>query len=92
MEKFPKEKIENLKGKVGFLNPTTEVFEFFERTLNICKLLKTEICVIQLPLSFVDNKENFENAKNFFSRIKKSKVKIALELRGWSQKKFRVNM
>ncbi|MEM4347388.1 MAG: DUF72 domain-containing protein [Candidatus Altiarchaeota archaeon] len=83
--KFSKVKIESLKGRVGFLKPTPEVFEFFERTIKICKVLKAEICLIQLPASFTDTKENFENAEKFFSEIKKNKVKIALELRGWSQ-------
>lgn len=84
--KFPKEKIENLKDRIGFLRPTQEVFEFFEKTIKICKVLRAEICLIQMPKRFLDTKENFENAKKFFSMIKKREVKIALELRGWSQK------
>ncbi len=81
--------LEKLKGKVGFLKPTREVFEFWEKTLEICKILKARVCLIQLPASFKENEENIRNAEKFFSKIKRDKVSIALELRRWSEEGFK---
>ena len=77
-----------MKDKVGSLKPTKEVFEFFNKTLEICKILNSPICLIQLPASFKENEENFENAEKFFSKIKRNGISIALELRGWSKEGF----
>ena len=82
-----KSNIENhkeLKGKVGYLRNTKEVFEFWEKQEEIANILKAKIIVIQLPNSFKDTEENIKNAYNFFNSISK-KYKIAIELRGWSK-------
>jgi uncharacterized protein YecE (DUF72 family) len=84
---FKKEEIDKFKNKVGFLKPTKEVFDFWEQTLKICKILKSPVCLIQLPASFKESEENEENMEKFFSKIKRD-VEIALELRGWSEEKF----
>ncbi len=81
--------LEKLKDKVGFLKPTNEVFQFWSETLKISTTLNSPICLIQLPASFKESKENIENAGEFFSAIERRKVSIALELRGWSQERFR---
>lgn len=73
-----------LKGKVGYLRNTKEVFEFWEKQEEIANILKAKIIVIQLPNSFKDTGENIKNAYNFFNSISK-KYKIAIELRGWSK-------
>jgi uncharacterized protein YecE (DUF72 family) len=73
-----------LKGKVGYLRNTKEVFEFWEKQEEIANILRANIIVIQLPNSFKDTKENIENAYNFFNSIGK-KYRIAIELRGWSK-------
>jgi len=82
------EEIKKLKDKVGSLKPTKEVFEFFNKTLEICKILNSPICLIQLPASFKENEENLENAEKFFAKIKRNGISIALELRGWSKEGF----
>lgn len=82
------EELERLRGKVGFLRPTKEVLEFWNKTLEICKILKARICLIQLSRSFKENEENLRNAGKFFSRVKRNGVNIALELRGWSKERF----
>jgi len=72
-------------SKYGNLQPSEEVFKSWEETLKICKILNSKICLIQLPSSFKDNKENIDNAKNFFLNIKRNDLSIAIELRGWKE-------
>ena len=82
---------EKIKEKVGFLKPTKEVLEFWKEQLKMAKILKARVLVIQLPKSFKDEKENWKNAKQFFSKIKRVNFLIGVELRGWSEesrKKF----
>ena len=81
--------LEKLREKVGFLKPSKEVFSFWKRTLEICKILQSPICLIQLPSSFKENEENFLNAETFFENIERDDIAIALELRGWSENGFK---
>ena len=71
---------------LGFLKPSKEVFWAWKETEKICNCLGARFCLIQLPKSFNDSRENFENAEKFFKKIdpKKLGFKIAIELRGWS--------
>jgi len=80
-----KEELERLSNKVGFLRPTEEVFEFWRRTLEVCRWLGASVCVVQLPASFKENEENRRNLREFFSSAERG-VHIALELRGWSER------
>ena len=75
-----------LKGdeRYGNFQPSTEVFESWEITKKACHVLDAGICLLQLPKSFKDSKENIENAKNFFSSIEREGLEIAVELRGWT--------
>jgi len=78
-----------LKNKVGFLKPTLKVFDFWHQTLEICRALKSPVCLIQLPASFKETEENKGNAQEFFSKIDKADMTIALEPREWSEEGFR---
>ncbi len=78
-----------LKGKVGFLRPTKEVFEFWNKMLDYAKILKSKVLLIQLPSNFKDTEKNIENAENFFSNINRDNVFIAIELRGWREENIR---
>lgn len=69
----------------GFLRPNKEVFDAWERTLELCEALEAKICLIQLPASFSDDEENTKNARRFFSEIDRNGLKIAIELRGWKE-------
>ena len=83
--------VEKIKEKVGFLKPSVEVLEFWEKQLEIAKILKARVLVLQLPKSFRDEKENWRNAKKFFSKINRNNFLIGVELRSWkeeSRKKF----
>lgn len=75
-----------LKGdeRYGNFQPSTEVFESWEITKKACHVLDAGICLLQLPKSFKDSKENIENAENFFSSIEREGLEIAVELRGWT--------
>ncbi len=74
------------KGNYGLLQPTKEVFESWEATLKAAKILEAKIILIQLPASFKESEESFENAGNFFAEICRDNFDIAVELRGWSEK------
>lgn len=70
---------------VGFLKPTKEVFEFWRKTLREAEILKAKFILIQLPKSFRDSEENWQNAEKFFSEIDRKEFEIAIELRGWDE-------
>ncbi len=75
----------NLKGKVGYLRNTEEIFNFWKIQEEIAKILESKIIVMQLPNSFTDNKENIKNANEFFNSIGNKKYRIAIEFRGWKK-------
>jgi len=66
----------------GFLKPTKENFEAWEKVLEICRVLEAKICVFQTPPSFEYSEENVKNVKEFFSSISTNEVTIAWEPRG----------
>jgi uncharacterized protein YecE (DUF72 family) len=74
--------------KYGLLRNTTEVFESWSRTREICKTLEAKICLIQCPSCFEATKTNIENMKQFFSTIDRGGLTIAWEPRGdtWTEK------
>jgi len=83
------EEIKNLGEKVGYLRSTKEVFEFWNKTLEIAKSLGTRACLIQLSSSFKCSPGNIKNVEGFFKKAKRNGILIALELRGWPQENFR---
>lgn len=85
-----KEKIKN-RENYGFFKPSDEVFEAFERTYQIGKILNCNKILFQTPSSFKPNKENLSNLEKFFHTIKKGYPKnldYILEVRGkeWEDK------
>ena len=85
-------KVSPEKGdKYGFLRPTKEVFEAWERTKEICRILRAGICLIQCPASFKADRKNIHNMKKFFSKIDREGLTIAWEPRGksWTEEKIR---
>ncbi|MCD6483181.1 MAG: DUF72 domain-containing protein [Candidatus Aenigmarchaeota archaeon] len=81
-----KEYLSKIKDGIGYLRPAKHVFEFWDKTLKIAKILKSKIVVIQLPKSFKPTEENIKNAKDFLNSVTKRKVTIAIELRGWDNR------
>ncbi len=76
--KIPKSKYD----RYGFLKPSEENFEAWEKTLEICKAMGAEVCVIQTPASFGYSEENLANAEEFFSTMRRDGVLIGWEPRG----------
>ena len=74
---------EGRKENYGNLQPTKEVFKFWEKTLEFAKTLGARIVLIQTPASFRDEEKNLKNAEKFFSRARKAKIQIAFEPRKW---------
>ncbi len=54
---------------VGFFNPVKEVFEAWEKTEEIAKILRADKIVFQTPASFRMSRENLERVDEFFSSI-----------------------
>lgn len=77
--------------RYGFLRPTEEVFEAWERTKEICNILKAKMCVIQCPASFQATEQNIQNMKGLLSKIDRGELTIAWEPRGrtWTDEKVR---
>ncbi|NJE47588.1 DUF72 domain-containing protein [Thermococcus sp. GR7] len=71
--------------EVGLLRPNSEVLHFWRITLREAELLGARFILIQLPRSFKETEESFENAERFFSMIDRGEFEIAVELRGWSE-------
>lgn len=71
---------------VGLLRPTNEVLHYWRITLKEAKVLGARFILIQLPRSFKEGEESFENAEKFFNAIDRGDFEIGVELRGWSEK------
>ncbi len=71
----------------GFLKPTKENFDAWEKVREVAKELGAKVCVFQTPPSFGYSEENLRNVKEFFSSISRDGIVIAWEPRGsWNQK------
>ena len=70
------------KDNFGFFRPTKEVFNAFETTARIARILRARIIIFQTPAVFNPTHEHVENMKDFFSSIKKKFVYV-WESRGW---------
>jgi uncharacterized protein YecE (DUF72 family) len=66
----------------GFFKNTKEVFEAWEMTKEVAKALDSKIVVFQCPASFKPEKENIENFRNFFKKIKEKNFIFVWEPRG----------
>ena len=72
--------------KYGWLRPTSENFDAWARTKEICDALHSKICVIQCPPNFKCTPENIENMRKFFSKIDRGEMALAWEPRGdWKE-------
>ncbi len=73
-------------SRCGHLKPTRENLDAWERTLEICRILRTRVCLIQCPASYGFSKRNVENARRFFGQIDRGGMRIAWEPRGnWKE-------
>lgn len=76
----------SLSDKYGFLRPTKEVFEAWEKTVEVAKALNVKVIVVQTPPSFGYTEKNYRNAVEFFSTVDVGDLVIGWEPRGtWIQ-------
>ncbi len=74
-------------GLYGFLKPTDEVFEAWQKTREIAEVLRAKIVLVQCPASFKCDQEGIKNAREFFGSIDRRGLEIAWEPRGnWLEK------
>ncbi len=70
----------------GFLKPTKENFEAWEKLRRVSLVLRARAIVFQTPPSFGYSEENLRNAIEFFSTIKSREFLLCWEPRGtWNQ-------
>ena len=79
-----------VKGKsvkqYGSLKPTEENFKAWRLTLDVCRGLEAQTCIVQCPPSFEPSSENLANLAAFFKKIDRDKLLIGWEPRGsWNQ-------
>lgn len=65
----------------GHLKPTAESLAAWKRTVEICKILGSKICLVQCPPSLACNEKNVTNMEKFFGQISREGLKIAWEPR-----------
>jgi uncharacterized protein YecE (DUF72 family) len=69
------------EDRYGYFRPTKEVFDSWDRTREIAKVIKASIVVFQCPPSFEQKNESIKNMEEFFSSIERG-IKFAWEPRG----------
>ena len=67
--------------KYGYFKPTKEVFDAWEKTVEIADALHAKVIIFQCPASFKEDESNIKNMKEFFSSIGRDFV-YAWEPRG----------
>lgn len=67
----------------GFFKPIREVFEAWEVTKEIAKVLKAKFILFQTPKSFKESEESIRNMREFFNSIEREFI-FGWEARGWS--------
>jgi len=81
-----KEKIGNPEN-YGFFKDKKEVHLAWQKTKEIAKALSAKIILFQCPESFKPEKENIQNLRKFFKKIKSKEFIFAWEPRGkWDEK------
>ncbi len=66
----------------GFFKPSTEVFQAWQTTRDIAKILKAKVIVFQCPATFHPSAENIQNMTDFFTTIDRDDFIFAWEPRG----------
>lgn len=73
------------KENYGFLQDTPEVWDSWERTLEVCRVLRARAVLVQLPARFKDEAGARRAARRFFRKAERGGLEIAVELRGWGE-------
>lgn len=80
-------KVDKSKAKnYGYLKPTKENFEAWEKMLEIAHIYNPRVIVVQTPPSFSYSELNLKNAREFFQTVSYDNFIIGWEPRGtWKQ-------
>jgi len=70
------------KSRYGHLRPTRENFDAWDKTLEVCKILKASVCLIQFPPSLMFSRRNIKNVRQFLGHIDRGNTRLAWEPRG----------
>lgn len=74
------------ENNYGFFKPSQKVFEAWEKTRDIARILKAKVIVFQCPAKFTPITENVKNMRYFFTSIDRGDFVFAWEPRGeWSK-------
>jgi len=66
------------------LNPTEKAIEYLNKCIDICKILKSRILVLELPQSIRLSEATIHNLEKLFEKVELGNMRIALEPRfGW---------
>jgi len=75
-------------SEAGFFRPIKPVFEAWEVTREISKVLKAKFILFQTPKSFKESEDNIRNMKEFFGSIEREFI-FGWEARGWREEAVR---
>jgi uncharacterized protein YecE (DUF72 family) len=74
----------------GSFQPTDEVHQAWQKTLELARVLAPEIILFQCPASFKPTSENIDNLYRFFSTIPREGFSLAWEPRGsWRKEEIK---
>lgn len=77
---------ESKASNYGSFKPTDEVYEAWERTREIARILKSKMILFQCPPSFEENPENVLNMRTFYEKAERDALTFLWEPRkGWSE-------
>jgi uncharacterized protein YecE (DUF72 family) len=77
----------NERDSVGSFRQTDQVWEAWQRTLEIARTLEARVVLFQCPKSFIPTSENLTNFSAFFRRVERGSFRLAWEPRGeaWTE-------
>ena len=67
------------------LEPSEEAFDIFTYTCKVCRILRSDIIVMQTPESIEFNREKIKSIRDFFRSLNLKGLRVAWELRGKSR-------
>jgi len=73
---------ESERNAVGAFRQTEQVWQAWERTLEVARALDATVILFQCPKSFLPTSENLINLSAFFRRVNRESFRLAWEPRG----------
>ena len=70
------------RDSVGSFRQTDQVWQAWQRTLEIARVVEARVILFQCPKSFIPTSENLINFSTFFRRVERDGFRLAWEPRG----------